>query len=231
RMIDALAAIAVAIAAIELLVVGRAWTERGVFSRTALRLPIGFGSIGTAILLGLQLASAVSLPLTSHPAPAIIAFATTWLIAIRFRGSYNGGSDAMLLVVLLGISINRLGYERVGMGYIAAQLILSYAISGIAKLREPSWRDGTALPSLLANPQYNAPAWALRLAGRPVSYALLGFEVLFPLALTSRVACMSFLAIAAAFHLGNAIVLGLNRFLWTWLAAFPALWFWVERMR
>jgi hypothetical protein len=38
------------------------------------------------------------------------------------------------------------------------------------------------------------------------------------------------LAIAAVFHLTNAVVFGLNRFLWAWLAAFPALLFWVERL-
>jgi hypothetical protein len=28
------------------------------------------------------------------------------------------------------------------------------------------------------------------------------------------------------FHLFNALALGLNRFLWAWLAAYPALLFW-----
>ncbi|MFT3693002.1 MAG: hypothetical protein QM831_07665 [Kofleriaceae bacterium] len=228
--ISRLAGLATAIAAVELLLVNHAWRERGVFSRETLRLPILFGTTGTTILLIAQLASAAALPFVDHPAVPIVAFATTWLIAIRFRGSYNGGSDAMLLVVLLGLAIARCGYERAGMGYIAAQLILSYTISGLAKLREPSWRNGTALPQLLAVPAYNAPPWAAHF-GRIAGYPLLAFEVLFPLTLVNRPACIAFMAIAAAFHLGNAIVLGLNRFLWTWLAAFPALWFWVVHLR
>lgn len=225
-----LAAVATVISALELLVVARAWSDRGVFSRRALRLPVIFGTAGTTVISIAQLAAGAALPFVDHPAIPIIAFATTWLIAIRFRGSYNGGSDAMLLVVLLGLAIGRLGHERAGMGYIAAQLILSYTLSGIAKLKEPAWRDGTALPRLLAVPAYHAPAWAQRVAGKATSYPLLAFEVLFPLALTSKPACLVFLAIAAAFHLGNAVVLGLNRFLWAWLAAFPALWFWVDRL-
>jgi len=36
------------------------------------------------------------------------------------------------------------------------------------------------------------------------------------------------LAIGAAFHLANAFAFGLNRFLWAWLAAYPALWFWAR---
>jgi hypothetical protein len=31
------------------------------------------------------------------------------------------------------------------------------------------------------------------------------------------------LALTAAFHLANACLFGLNRFLWVWLAAYPSL--------
>jgi hypothetical protein len=31
------------------------------------------------------------------------------------------------------------------------------------------------------------------------------------------------LALAAAFHLANACLFGLNRFFWVWLAAYPSL--------
>jgi hypothetical protein len=52
---------------------------------------------------------------------------------------------------------------------------------------------------------------------------VIAFECAFPLALIDA-RLLSLLGIA--FHVVNARVLGLNRFLWAWLAAYPALWFW-----
>lgn len=240
------ASLAAAIAALELIVVHRAWSERGVYAWSVLRReysPFGarvaglaFSTQGMWLVLGAQLASALALPWLAHPAWPWLAFATTLAVAVRFRGSYNGGSDSMLLVVLLGLSIARSSAPEVGLGYIAAQLVLSYVLAGIAKLREPRWRDGTALAMLVALPSYGVPpalvAWLSQPAlSRLAGYALLAFECGFPVALVDPTACRVFLVLAALFHLGNSIVFGLNRFLWAWVAAFPALLFWVDRLR
>ena len=57
--------------------------------------------------------------------------------------------------------------------------------------------------------------------------AVVLFELAFPLGLLSARLLAVMLALAAAFHLANALLFGLNRFLWTWLSAFPALW-WLQ---
>jgi hypothetical protein len=155
---------------------------------------------------------------------------------VRFRGTFNGGSDAMLLVVLLGLAIARSGVPAVGLGYIAAQLVLSYVLAGVAKLREPRWRDGSALAALVALPSYGVPPALIGFLTRPAiartaGYALLAFELGFPIALVDPTACRVLLVLAALFHLGNAIVFGLDRFLWAWLAAFPAVIAWVDSLR
>jgi hypothetical protein len=123
---------------------------------------------------------------------------------------------------------------RVGLGYVAAQLVLSYFVAGSVKLRQGAWRDGSALSALLGARQYApSPSRALRVASGPVaplaSRALVLFECAFPLALCGRPYCLVLMAIGAAFHVVNARVLGLNRFLWAWLAAYPALWFWAAQ--
>ncbi|HEY1548363.1 MAG TPA: HTTM domain-containing protein [Kofleriaceae bacterium] len=236
-----LAAIATAVAALELLAVRRALGDHGVFAWSVLRRELAdapapvraladamFGTRGTSIIVALQLASAIALPVFG-PA-AWIAFACTLAIAVRFRGTYNGGSDAMLVVVLLGLAIARAGWPRAGLAYIAAQLVLSYAIAGIAKLGDPHWRRGDAFAILVALPAYGVPARLAALLARPVlgrlgAFATLAFECGFPIALVNRTACIAALAVGVAFHLGNAIVFGLDRFWWTWLAAYPAVWF------
>ncbi|MCE9573542.1 MAG: HTTM domain-containing protein [Deltaproteobacteria bacterium] len=245
-------ALAAAVAALELLRVRRALADTGVFAWPVLRrelagAPRGVRAVADAVLsyrgtlavLALQLAAALALPWIDHPAPAWIVFATSLAIAIRFRGAYNGGSDAMLLVVALAVALARSAPDSrlalAALGYAAAQLVLSYFIAGVAKLADPAWRRGTALRIVVRLPQYQVAAAAQALLSRPVitrvaAWAMLAFECGFPLALTDRTVCLALLAFGAGFHLTNAIVFGLNRFLWAWLAAYPALVFWVARL-
>jgi hypothetical protein len=59
------------------------------------------------------------------------------------------------------------------------------------------------------------------------SWLVIVFECAFPLVLWVRPqGAALLLACGLAFHLCNALVLGLNRFLWAWLAGYPALLFW-----
>ena len=70
-----------------------------------------------------------------------------------------------------------------------------------------------------------------RWAGQPsallvASWAIMLIEVAFPLALAHVMALKIALGVALAFHIGNACLFGLNRFVWAWVAAYPSLlWF------
>jgi hypothetical protein len=246
-----LAGAATAVAALELLWVRRALADDGVFAWPVLRrefagaprvvrvlADVGFGYRGVCAVLAIQLAAGLALPWFGHPAAAWLAFATTLAVAIRFRGSYNGGSDAMLLIVTLAIALARTapdtGVARAGLAYAAVQLVLSYFVSGTAKLRDPAWRRGTALPILVALPHYQVSPRAQALLSRPAvsrlaGWAMLAFECSAPLALVNATACAALVIVGAGFHLANAVVFGLDRFLWTWLAAYPALLYWVAQ--
>jgi len=58
------------------------------------------------------------------------------------------------------------------------------------------------------------------------SWAVILFELSFPLALMTQPTLIAALLIAALFHLSNACLLGLNRFFWVWISAYPVLiWF------
>jgi hypothetical protein len=227
-----LTALAAALAALELLVVRRAFSDTGVFAWSILRRDYAgswladrlFSYRATLALLVTQLAAAVALPW--FPLGAWIVFATSLAISVRCRGSFNGGSDSMLLVVTLALALAHTfpAHADLAMSYCAIQLALSYVIAGLAKLRDPAWRTGRALAILVALPQYRVPPGLARIAGsltRIGSYAILAFELAFPLAFTSAAPIV--LTVGAAFHMANALVFGLDRFLWTWLAAYPAL--------
>jgi hypothetical protein len=171
------------------------------------------------------------------PALAPLGLLLHLLMNGSYRGSFNGGSDTMTSQLWLGTGLLaladwwptlRVELTLAGLSFIAVQSVASYTIAGFIKLKERGWRDGSALPSFLAHPRYRVPAWARRVVGpRAVtlglSYGVLAFECTFPVALLDVRCALGFCAIAAAFHLANALLLGLNRFLWVWLATYPAI--------
>lgn len=160
---------------------------------------------------------------------------TTVAQLVRFHGPYNGGSDRMGLLLLLCLFLVRLAptqpWREVAMGYLAIQVTLSYAIAGWVKVANPDWRRGQALRDVFAFSTYpvseSLRGWA-RHAGlwRALSWLVMLFEIGFPLTLLHRGSLMGALVAAALFHVGNASVFGLNRFVWIWVAAYPSLlWF------
>jgi hypothetical protein len=240
-------AAAVALQTLELLAIRESFSERGVWrfstldpELSALPAPLRWSRSCLSYrafltLLGLQLAACLWLLVRGPSALLLVPLAVTLLVCVRFRGSFNGGSDAMTVLVLLGLSVAALFPDRPraalgGLGYIALQTVLSYFIAGVIKLKEPSWRRGGALRSFFALPRYGVPAAARTLAaqpalGRAASWGVLVFECTFPLALLGPQVCAPFIAAALLFHLLNSALFGLNRFLWAWAAAYPAVFY------
>jgi hypothetical protein len=160
-------------------------------------------------------------------------------ILLRFNGPYNGGSDRMGLLVLYclcGAHLLPQGTLReAAFGYLAVQVVLSYFIAGQVKLVNPEWRSGRALADVFAfsaypvSEQLRALAHRVRLM-RTMSWAVMLFEVVFPLALLEGRLLVLVLPVAALFHLANAFLFGLNRFFWVWIAAYPSILWLQERL-
>jgi hypothetical protein len=154
------------------------------------------------------------------------------LILQRFQGPYNGGSDRMGLLALWCLTLSRLmptpALQELVFGYLGLQLMLSYFISGGVKVVNPDWRSGRALADVFRFSAYPVSENLRRWADRPrvlaaMSWAVMLFELAFPLTLLSRETLIAGLVIAATFHLANACLFGLNRFFWTWLSVYPAI--------
>ena len=175
----------------------------------------------------------------------IIGFQAKWITALLvlsglailkyFQGPYNGGADRMSLLIIFCLSLALFAptpyWQEVALGYLALQLLLSYFISGWVKIVNPDWRNGQALSDVFLFSAYPVSD-SLRLwANSPrlllfMSWAVMIFELLFPLSLLSETGLYIALFIAASFHFSNACFFGLNRFFWIWIAAYPALlWF------
>lgn len=175
----------------------------------------------------------------------LCGFQTAWVcvallllglvILKRFQGPYNGGCDRMGLLILCCLTLVHvspaLGGAELAFGYLALQLVMSYAIAGWAKIVNPDWRRGLALRDVFRFSVYPVSESLRGWADWPrllwlMSWAVIIFELAFPLALLTRPTLILALAVAAIFHLANACLFGLNRFFWIWLAAYPSiLWF------
>ena len=155
------------------------------------------------------------------------------LVCVRFRGASNGGSDAMSVVLASALSLPvLLGRTplviQAALLYIGVQVTLSYVIAGLAKLRQADWRDGSALRHFVLASPYGVPRLVRRLIEQRALSEILGwsviaFECLFPLAWLGPRVCGAFLICGTLFHVAIVLMLGLNRFFWAWIAAYPAL--------
>jgi hypothetical protein len=248
-----LLSLAVLLQTLEMLSIRRSWSDHGIWrwkairrefrrfpSRSLLPLDALLSERGFHGLLWIRLLGSL-VALFSPPNAALLAMfcMTTLLIAVRWRGTFNGGSDTMTALVSFGLWIAVYFGEtpwlaRGGLALIAVALTLSYLVAGAAKLANPAWRKGAALGAFLRVPGYDQPPeWARRVLEDPVrarraSYLILAFECAFPLAWLHPAICAAFLCLGGVFHLANFAVFGLNRFFFAWLAAYPILLAWTR---
>jgi hypothetical protein len=251
---ERLTALALLLQTLELLQLRRMWSDAGIW-RWSLLAPEHRQLVAPlrwlfalllparpfTLLLGLRTLAAVALALGAGHGVAPFLLATQVAICVRFRGTFNGGSDTFSVVLLTALSLSQLlsdsaAAQKAALLYIAVQLTLTYFISGTAKLQHAEWRSGRALAGFITSGRYGAPAWLVHLLhGHPrglvLSWCVLGFECSFPLAWSGPRAGALFIALSLCFHLGTWLLFGLNRFVFAWAAAYPALWWCSEWLR
>jgi uncharacterized membrane protein YphA (DoxX/SURF4 family) len=191
---------------------------------------------GFVFLLSVRLICAFILFFSFSFFPLMILLFSTLLIALRFRGSFNGGSDYMTSIVLSALCIGSLfPGDRILSGvlfYIALQSVTSYFLAGLVKIKQPGWRNGEALKHFIHSPNYNPPFFIKRILAKnslamASAWTVMLAELLFPLVLLcgSKTAVLTVLCGAFLFHLNNVLLFGLNRFLLAWLTTYPSIYF------
>lgn len=244
-----LIAFAVLLQTIELLLLKASFNDNGIWRWDVLRreftifpapiqrlFAIALRYPNFLFLLYLQLAAAILLLLDSELSVwSVMLLVSNLLICLRWRGTFNGGSDYMTVVVLsaLVVAVTFKDNDLVVLGclwYIAIQSCLSYFLAGIAKIQRRNWLNGRALQSFLSSACYESPkiiASILRnsLMLRLLSWSVIFFETSFPLVFVGSGVADTYICIALVFHLINFYLLGLNRFIFAWAATYPALYF------
>lgn len=173
--------------------------------------------------------------LISHPAVVVVLFLTHLLICIRFRGTFNGGSDMMTFVLLTGsliyMSSSDPKIQVLGLIYISLHAVYSYFKAGVVKVLQSDWRSGRAVPGFLERSLYSdtkilagwfktKPTLSLLL-----SWSVLIFELGIVFLFINNSWAVTYFALAVAFHFINYMSFGLNRFFWIWLATWPSIFF------
>jgi hypothetical protein len=247
-------AIAILISSLEYLSLRREFRSDGMFSwdvfghqpfaissLTRLRDAI-LGAQGSVVVLVIRIAAGVGLLFNVVHLDAWVSLPCLGLIVVTgilllYRNPFPlEGADQMCIIVAAGLLVamaNRssLPWHMLGFGFISAQVFLAYLTAGITKALSPVWRDGTALYKIMNTATFGHPVGARLLRGRTTAglalcWTIIVFEILFPLALVLPSKWLiPFFIVGILFHVGNALLMGLNVFLWAYAATYPAVWF------
>jgi Vitamin K-dependent gamma-carboxylase len=253
RLVILFFGVGLAISTLEYLFLLREFSGGGVYSWTILRtavmrrghtrllaplLDLLYGVRGVAVLLVLRLAGTISvmvLPVGSVPFTAAAAIMTVSHLLFSARQVFgDDGSDQMNSILALTILLCAGPHStplilNAGLWFIAMQAVLSYFSAGVAKAISPIWRGGAAVQQIFDTASYGDRGVAVFLArhqfvGALMSWGVIAFEVTFPAGLLLPAPALEVvLVFGAMFHLLNAVIMGLNSFLWSFLATYPAL--------
>lgn len=256
--IGVLVSIGITVDSLEILYSRHDYSSRGLLSWDILKLDSRFvlagrsgliirnllGYPGYLVLISIQLLAAVTV--LSHQANPLLPYLITAILGIKllshFRHAHGGldGSDQMQIIILASLAafywVTDPMVKMAALWFIAAQLILSYLAAGVAKLVSATWRSGDAIVGVLATDNYGnrlVGSWVRqnRHAAPLICWSVILFECLAPaLVFLGPIPCMVFLGMGLLFHLSIAVAMGLNNFLWSFGAAYPAVLFLVKSL-
>ncbi|OZM72625.1 hypothetical protein CFN78_13370 [Amycolatopsis antarctica] len=197
-----------------------------------------FDKPGIQVLFGMRVFAAATLMNPRASAQSKTAAATYLAgtnFAVHARSPYGSdGSETVLTISLTTLALSRwFGADprarQACLWFIAAQSCLSYGIAGAAKAISPVWRDGSAVRDIFRTKMFGHKLAFSVLRDRPRMARALGQvtivgETLFPLVLVApKPIARALIGVGAGFHVGNAVGMGLNRFVWAFLGTYPAI--------
>lgn len=187
------------------LTIGRLVTSAGLVAAVGLGAPIWPWALGLLILL--------------------------LLLTVRIPFGLDGAHH-MYVIVFGALAVTALGDPTARwcvVVFIALEAQLAYFVSGVAKACSGQWRSGAALPAIMGTKIYGQPDIAGFLESHPriallASWAVIGFEIAFPgLVLLGPDTAIAAVGAGALFHAGTAVTMGLNGFLFAFVATYPAV--------
>lgn len=202
-------------------------------------LGVIFRSPGILALFWVWLLVALALVVTPRQPQAwaagvTVLFVIQILLNVRQFPIVAIGGDRLRMVVLGALTLRELTPDsewvaRAVLVFIGGYCVATYCIAGLSRLGLQPWRDGTGLGLVLRHRlmgDARLAAWLTRHAavGRGLTWGVEVFEIAFPLALLGGpVTMVPALGAALLMHLAIGHFMGLSRFVWAFLAAYPAV--------
>ena len=251
RWIEALASFGVTLSSLEWLTNARHLHDDGVLGWPIAQLrhrALSNGCIGRLLdylfrypvilfLIAMRLVSAAILLAgvsAGYPRAVVTAIVAVTSICIALRSPFGlDGSDQMATFIFTNLTLARLLpvplVSSMFLWVVALQSCLAYFTAGVAKLVSEQWRSGSAISGISATQIYGSSFAASLVADRQRICLLLAWSVIltecvFPLCLfTPLRLALLLLAGGAFFHVMSAVVMGLNTFIWSFVATYPAI--------
>jgi hypothetical protein len=196
-----------------------------------------FGSRGLQFLMIGRLLGAVALiaaPGDSSWRTAVILYAAATSLLLAGRTVFGmDGADQLNTLTFLALATDAMVptplVRAAALWFLALQLIMAYTVSGGAKLISQEWRSGRAIWGVTSTRMYGFKPLGLWLKARPGLSQLLSWSVFLlecafaMLFIVPEPVAWILVAGGLVFHASNAVIMGLNTFLWAFLAGYPAL--------
>ncbi len=164
----------------------------------------------------------------------LLAFISIIIIFRCYRS--NNGADQMSNIVLITFAICFIFYTRysiqIALFFLTAQASLAYATSGFLKLFSKNWRNGFFVIEILKTSIYgNKKILALIKREKKLAIIIISNFVIycdislaFAFLLPPKY-CLIVIIFGIFLHLGISLVMGLNTFLWSFGAVYPAYYY------
>jgi hypothetical protein len=244
----------VVIGTLEFLAIAREFSPAGVYSWRILQIPFhasrasrialwlvpirdesGIRGLLIIRLIVLGLLFVAPMESLSFTCLMCVLVASNLIFTLR-RSIGDDGSDQMFAIILITCLVCVGPHSddfvlQCGLWFLAGQACLSYCSAGLSKLISPVWRSGDAIYKIFNTGTYGHEAVAnltrnsrcLRLV---LCWSVIAVESLFPLALfLPSPYVWGFLIAGALFHFGCAVLMGLNLFVFAFVATYPAIYF------
>lgn len=156
-------------------------------------------------------------------------------IFLSLRSIYGlDGAHQMNIIILFGLTFYFLQSENTfgrdfSLFFIAGQSLSSYFLAGAFKLKGHKWRNGTAISGIMTTKIYGHSYFGQIVMRNPMicyflSWGTICFELFFIFSVVcDPIVLYAFLILGFLFHSLNCLLMGLNGFLYAFVATYPAI--------
>jgi hypothetical protein len=165
---------------------------------------------------------------------------TLYFIFFQKRNLYGfDGSEQMLQVIFLllffkSLSTNATFTLIIYYAFIT-QIFVSYFFSGYNKFKGKLWRNGTALNKILNTESFGNKKYSLILSknlklSKTLTYGTIIYQMIFPIIMIipNYEIRLTYLGFGILFHTGIGLSMGLNIFIYSFLAIYPILLYFIQ---